>query len=219
MKIFTSTYTGVQRPPQTNPDSPAQENRGTQSSGLHVEPSMTPTAPAIVTAAHRRLASWTAEQIANAMAIAERAPSSQEALQALIESETMPDDGRDPYGAACAVLALLGQDRDDPAVLWRYGSRVMADQRQVERGRLGRRKPDALDRLIRQYLEELPDITPAALWRDFCRRAEDGFDSILADRAGDELTYAIEPGGRLIDIGFQAFRKRVQRARGGIHRT
>lgn len=178
---------------------------------------MTPTAPDILAAAHARLASWSAERIADAMDIAERAPSSQEALQALIESEAMPDDGRDPYGAACAVLALLGQDRDDPAMLWRYGSRVMADQRQVERGRLGRRKPDALDRLIRQYLEELPDITPAALWRDFCRRAEDGFDSILADYVDGVLNFESQPGGRVVDIGFQAFRRRVQRARLGNH--
>lgn len=178
---------------------------------------MTPTAPDIAAAAHARLASWSAARIADAMDIAERAPSSQEALQALLDGEVMPDDGRAPYGAACAVLALLGHERNDAAMLWQYGGRVLADQRQVERGRMGRRKPDALDRLIRQYLEELPDITPAALWRDFCRQAGDGFDSILADYVDGVLNFESQPGGRVVDICFQAFRRRVQRARLGNH--
>lgn len=90
----------------------------------------------------------------------------------------------------------------------RAAARLLARHRSIRP-----RKPDALNQMIAGYLAELPDITPATLWREFSRIAEDKFDPVLIDCIDGVLSFEPQPSERWVNIGFQAFRKRVQRIR------
>jgi hypothetical protein len=82
------------------------------------------------------------------------------------------------------------------------------------------RKLSALDRLIVDYLREIPDIGPAAIWADLKRLAEDGGNAVVVelDQDADVLSWLPSAGRAIRDICFGAFRKKVQRLRLRHHR-
>lgn len=92
----------------------------------------------------------------------------------------------------------------------RAAARLLAAHR-----RRAPRKLSALDRLIVDYLRELPDIGPAAIWGDLKRIAEDGGNTVVVefDQEAGVLSWSPSPGGAIREICFEAFRKKVQRVR------
>lgn len=106
----------------------------------------------ILAAARYRLRGWSTEQVADGI----------EALQADDGARGIPDDGRDAFSAACALLALLANAQGDAVLFWRSGYGVIDSYRQAQRS-TGKRRSDALSELIRNYLDELPDICPKDL--------------------------------------------------------
>jgi len=72
-----------------------------------------PTAPDILTAARQRLRDWTDEQITLARARVDAALRSHDSLQDIFEASDIPDDGRNPFSAFCALLALLAHEERD----------------------------------------------------------------------------------------------------------
>ncbi len=161
----------------------------------------------ILKAARYRLRDWPIEQIeAGIDALAQ-----QDGREVTLAPLDIPADGRNPFSASCALLALLASANGDAALLYRAGYGVIESYRQAERA-AGSRRGDALNDLIRQYLAEMPTIEPKQLWEDFKGQAVDGFNEILTDFSDDDqvLSYSPWRGAELVDIGFEAFRKRVQ---------
>ena len=164
----------------------------------------------ILEAARYRLQGWTDAQVDAGI----EAVASHESAQADNAMQAIPSDGRDPFSASCALLALLANARGDVALLYRSGYGVLDSYRQAQRG-TRKRRGDALNELIRGYVSEMPAIGPKELWEDFKGQAGDRFSEILVDFCdeGQTLSYAPWPGAELEEIDFQAFRKRVQRVR------
>ncbi|MCX7058858.1 MAG: hypothetical protein NTZ79_17260 [Proteobacteria bacterium] len=161
----------------------------------------------ILAAARYRLRDWSMEQIEDGIDALAR----QDDPHADSAAPGMRRDGRNPFSASCALLALLASAKGDAALLYRAGYGVIDSYRQAERA-TGPRRGDALNDLIRQYLAEMPTIGPKKLWDDFKGQAIDGFNEILTDFDDDSqvLSYAPWRGAESEDIGFEAFRKRVQ---------
>lgn len=133
---------------------------------------------------------------------------------AIAEALTILMDGREAWGALCALAVLHADRSGDAALFWSAGLEVLRAYEQAQRGST-RRRGDALDELIRVYLAELPDVAPVDLWRDFTMQAAEQWGGALADfdeRAG-LLSYEPHPGADLVEIDYAAFRRRVQRAR------
>jgi hypothetical protein len=97
---------------------------------------------------------------------------------------------------------------------YRYGYTVLMSHRQAQRAS-GPRQGDALDNLIRDHLDEVPDVTPKDLWGDFRQHAEEGFHPVLADFDAytGALAFVPHPNAETDYIRFEAFRRRVQRNR------
>lgn len=91
---------------------------------------------------------------------------------------------------------------------------VFEAHRQAQRA-AGRVRGDALDDLLREMLEEVPDFTPINLWAEVSRLASNRTHPALDDYDPglDVVSFEPHPGAELRDIGFQAFRRRVQRLR------
>lgn len=155
----------------------------------------------VLAAARYRLRGWSTEQVADGL----------EALRADDGARGIPEDGRDPFSAACALLALLANAQGDAVLFWRSGYGVIDSYRQAQRS-TGKRRSDALSELIRNYLDELPDISPKELWDDFTGQAIEGHHETLTgyDEAAKVLTYEPSPGAKFTDITFDAFRRRLQ---------
>ena len=119
--------------------------------------------------------------------------------------------------ASAVFHALLAKGAEAAGDLHAYASAVlvlMESQRQAQRA-AGKSRGDVLDSIIREAVIDLPDFTPAMLWAEFARRALVGGDSALADYdpVADVISFEPRHGADLADIGFPAFRRRVQRAR------
>lgn len=164
----------------------------------------------ILAAARHRLRNWSPGQIEAGIA----ALSSQDGRHGDRSAWVVPSDRRDPSSATSALLVLLANARDDAALLFQAGYGVIESYRQAQRA-TGPRRSDALNELIRQYLDEMSDIGPKELWDDFTGQASDGFSETLADfdEDGQVLSFVPRPGAEMEDIDFVAFRKRVQRVR------
>jgi hypothetical protein len=69
--------------------------------------------------------------------------------------------------------------------------------------------------LIRSAIYEFPSFSPSQLWAEFARHARVSGDGVLADYDGltDLISFEPAPGAELREIGFEAFRRRVQRVR------
>ena len=117
------------------------------------------------------------------------------------------------WTAVCAVAAPLALAIGNQPLFWRAGVVVLEAHRQAQRGRT-RRGGDALEILIAAYVQEMPEVTPAELWADFTHQAEDRCGDVLIDFDATMglLSYANHDDAPE-DIGFEAFRRRVQRAR------
>ncbi|HUW38601.1 MAG TPA: hypothetical protein VMV91_14850 [Rhodocyclaceae bacterium] len=134
---------------------------------------------------------------------------SQEVTQALAGIE----DGASRWSLLCSLLVLVAGTSHDVSLFYRAGFEVLIAHEQAQRGGV-RRRGDALDNLIAQYLVELEDIRPTDLWLDFCQQAEDGGSDVLDGYDGARLNYQAHPHDeKLTGIDFCAFRKRVQRLR------
>lgn len=164
----------------------------------------------ILDAARHRLRKWSPDEIEDGIAALAR----QTASHAVNALSVMLADRRDLFSASCALLVLLANARSDAALLFQAGYGVIESYRQAQRAMRPRRS-DALNELIRQYLDEIPDIGPKELWDDFTRQASDGFSDTLVDFNEDDrvLSFVPRTGAKMEDIDFVAFRKRVQRVR------
>lgn len=87
--------------------------------------------------------------------------------------------------------------------------------RQAERAR-SRHGGDALDRLLRKLIDELPEFSPSMLWAESIRRTEGFGCDVLCDYDPDHDALTFEHHGALADIGFAAFRRRVQRIKKSV---
>ena len=164
----------------------------------------------ILEAARHRLRGWTDAQVdAGIEAIA-----SQAGMHTDNVTPAISWDGRDPFSATCALLVLLANARGDAALLYRAGYGVIESYRQAQRA-TWKRRSDALTKLIAGYIAEMPGIGPKRLWEDFKGQARDGFSETLVDFSEEDgiLSFVPWPGAEIEDIGFQAFRKKVQRVR------
>lgn len=170
------------------------------------------TAADIIEAARHRLRKWSPEQIEAGIAALAR----QNVPHAANAPSVMLADRRDLFSASCALLVLLANARGDAALLFQAGYGVVESYRQAQRAMKPRRN-DALNELIRQYLDEMPDIGPKKLWDDFCERAEDDH-TVIADfnKDDEELLYEPARGAEAIPIRFEGFRKRVQIIRNSL---
>lgn len=167
----------------------------------------------ILRAAAWRLRRFPQELVDAALSAADDALRREGNPEAVLCSKALPRPIRADFVAACAILVGLGHVRGDNETFYRAGYVVLRSSEQAKRA--GRKRgADALNLLIQAYLDELPTVSPAELWREFGRRTEDG-DEILVefDEEGEILTYARQPGGKLASIPFDAFRRRVQRLR------
>ncbi len=168
------------------------------------------TAADILAAARWRLRDWPAERIEAglqlvaglAMPISTGDPEVSKAMAAA-------KDGRNPWGALCALLVLHADAAGDPALLFAAGFEVLHAQRQAQQRRGG----DALDGLLRAMVAELPGWTPAILWMELARRASSGGDAVLADynSLADTIAYEPQPRAPLRDLNKPAFLRRLQR--------
>lgn len=164
----------------------------------------------IIEAARHRLRDWSLEQIEAGIAALER----QNATHVVSDISVMLADRRCPFSASCALLVLLANARGDAALLFQAGYGVIESYRQAQRARArGTHDGDALDELIRNYLDEMPDIGPKELWDDFKTRAEDDHDVLVDTSESADILYAPYRGAAGIHIKFEAFRKRVQKFR------
>lgn len=166
----------------------------------------------ILEAARYRLRNWSPGQIEAGIATL----SSQDGRRGDRSDWGGPSYTRDPSSAISALLVLLADARGDAVLLFQAGYGVIESYRQAHRAMRPRRN-DALNELIRQYLDEIPDIGPKKLWDDFCARAEDDH-AVIADFNKDdgELLYEPARGAEAIPIRFEGFRKRVQIIRNSL---
>lgn len=164
----------------------------------------------ILDAARHRLRNWSLEQIEAGIA----ALASQNAPYTVSNIMAMLKDKRDLSSATSALLVLLANAQGDAVLFWRSGCGVIDSYRQAQRA-LARdaHDGDALDRLILNYLDEIPDISPKELWDDFKERAENDHDVLVDNESAEIILYAPYRDAAGIPIKFGAFRKRVQKIR------
>lgn len=168
------------------------------------------TAADIIAAARWRLRGWPAERIEDglqlvaglSMPISAGDPKVNKAMAAV-------EDGRNPWGALCALLVLRADAAGDLALMFAAGFEVLHAQRQAQQRRGG----DALDGLLRAMVAELPEWSPAMLWAELVRRASSGSDAVLADYDSlrDVVTFEPQPRAPLRDLNKPAFLRRLQR--------
>lgn len=171
------------------------------------------TTPAdVLAAAERRLSGWSDDQRSLTLASADAALRSQAGLQQAFAVTVIPEDGRKPWGAFCAVCVLLAHEAGDMALFWQAASDLITADTMQKRA-AAPRGTDALGVLIMRYLGELPDILPSELWRELCERAESDVDDVLAGYENGRLYYCRKPGAEPVPISFNAFRHRVQELR------
>lgn len=202
-----------------NPSSRAPTGRATSASARRRKRKISrrlATTADILDAARWRLRAWPAARIkagvalvaglvARGAAIEEDEPAAADVLDSVA-------DGRDPWGAMCALAILHAEAVGDVDLLYQAGFEVMVAHQQARRAST-RHHGDDLDVLILANITEMPDVTPVDLWQAFTEQAGDDCDGTIAEfnAATDTLSYAPRPGAMLRDIQFVTFRRRVQR--------
>jgi hypothetical protein len=157
-----------------------------------------PDADDILHAARHRLRDWTPEQVFAGL----------QRIESIADTKSYR---RDPHSAACALLALAAEATGDMAALYRAGIGLMAWYRQVKGGKGKAGKGDALHDLI---VTHYPETDSSDIWKDIARLVADRrFDEVLVDFVDDTLSYVPAPRAKIKDIGYDAFRRRVQRVR------
>ena len=122
----------------------------------------------------------------------------------------LPLDRRSPWSGLMALAVLHADAHVDQSLFFRAGMELMTSYRQAIHSTAAR-SGDVLSRKIREYIVEMPDITPEALWKDFTHQAQEGWGGFIIESTGDSLSYEELEGGPLQDISRSAFRRRVQR--------
>ncbi|MBK8760423.1 MAG: hypothetical protein IPM03_08300 [Sulfuritalea sp.] len=140
-------------------------------------------------------------------------------VAAVLAALRRPSDRRSPWSLACAVLADDAARQGDITGYWAAGIEVVSAFRQSRRGSHGNHvqapTEDALDALIKDYLEVDPDYVAGTLFNDFAAMAG-GHHRVLADfdEDGDELVcQLVHDDIRLANVGRDEFARRLQKVR------
>jgi hypothetical protein len=141
----------------------------------------------------------------------EGSPLDENALAAFLDSFGMVPAGN-VETVSQALIATAARDVEAWHVFYLAAYAVLEAHRQAERAR-GRQGGDALDGLLRKLIAELPEFSSTLLWAECVRRADGAGCEILFDYDSTRDLLTFEHHGALTDIGFGAFRRRVQRIR------
>jgi hypothetical protein len=141
----------------------------------------------------------------------EGAPLDESALADFLDSFGMVPSGN-VETVSQALIATAARDAEAWHVFYLAAYAVLEAHRQTERAR-GRKGGDALDGLLRKLIAELPEFSSSLLWAECVRRADGAGCEILCDYDSTRDLLTFEHHGAIVDIGFEAFRRRVQRIR------
>lgn len=175
----------------------------------------------IVAAVDKRLADWPPQMIdawTEALrVVADDFRDDRPEVETILADIQADNPGRHPWPTACALLARDACRRGDVVLAMSAGVEVLAAEVQARRAS-NPRGGDALDDLLLGYVRG--GFFPKETWDDLVRRVKEWevdenelVEGVIAehDQEKNELVYVPKSGTECKNIGFPAFRRRMQR--------